>query len=230
MKSLVRFLKKNSISLLTLIIVFLAFQWLYGAYGDLRYAQRIYVSREQSYDVIAFGDSLVEGIGARQLEGFVSILSERTGVPIYNAGIRRDTTTLALERLDEDVLSYNPKIVILVLGSNDFIRSTIPNEQVYKNLRMIIRRIRESGSEVLYGYVKTGIWRDDHREVVRALVEEEGAIFIPDILDEVLFHKSLLSDPLHPNDAGYKIVADRFEAPLRILLEKYNLLQSPVIE
>ena len=61
--------------------------------------------------VIAFGDSLVEGVGATAGHDVVSVLSERLGTPIINAGRRGDTTASALARLDGAVLSRNPRVV-----------------------------------------------------------------------------------------------------------------------
>ena len=62
--------------------------------------------------MVAFGDSLVAGRGAPAGRDFVSLLSERLGVPIINAGHSGDTTRAAMTRLDSDVLSRDPRIVI----------------------------------------------------------------------------------------------------------------------
>ena len=45
--------------------------------------------------IIAFGDSLVQGIGATPGNDIVSVLSRRLGVPIVNAGRSGDTTGAA---------------------------------------------------------------------------------------------------------------------------------------
>ena len=67
-------------------------------------------------NIIAFGDSLVVGHGASPGNDFVSILSDRLGHPIINAGRNGDTTQTGLERLQPEVLSRDPRIVILLLG------------------------------------------------------------------------------------------------------------------
>ena len=71
--------------------------------------------------IIAFGDSLVEGRGATPGNDFVAVLSRRLGVPIINAGRSGDTAGAALSRLDHAVLARSPRVVIVLLGGNDFL-------------------------------------------------------------------------------------------------------------
>ena len=72
--------------------------------------------------IIVFGDSLVAGRGARAGQDFVSVLSRRLGTTIVNAGQSGDTTGAALARLERDVLALNPRIVVVLLGGNDYLR------------------------------------------------------------------------------------------------------------
>ena len=83
--------------------------------------------------IIAFGDSLVQGVGASPGHDIVSVLSRRLGVPIVNAGRSGDTTGAALTRLDSAVLSRNPRIVIVLLGGNDMLRR-VPRATTFDNL------------------------------------------------------------------------------------------------
>ena len=78
--------------------------------------------------IVAFGDSLVEGRGATPGRDFVSLLARRLNTRIVNAGRSGDTTAAALARLDSDVLSRDPKVVIVLLGGNDYLRR-VPTEQ-----------------------------------------------------------------------------------------------------
>lgn len=72
-----------------------------------------------SGSIVAFGDSLTEGVGATSGNDYVSQLERLSGESIINAGVRGDTTRSALERVDSDVLSEDPSIVIVWLGGND---------------------------------------------------------------------------------------------------------------
>src|SRR5919199_350459 len=66
-------------------------------------------------NVIAFGDSLTAGYGAQAGEDYPSRLSALIGVPVINAGVSGDTTQSALARIDSDVLSRDPRLVIVGL-------------------------------------------------------------------------------------------------------------------
>ena len=70
--------------------------------------------------IICFGDSLTEGVGAESGEDYPSVLSRELGLPVINAGQRGDTTAEALARISDAVLSKNPRLVIVLLGGNDF--------------------------------------------------------------------------------------------------------------
>jgi lysophospholipase L1-like esterase len=45
-------------------------------------------------------------------------------------------------------------------------------------------------------------------------------MYVPNILDGILSSPSLMSDYVHPNDAGYQRIAERLENELRPLLPK----------
>src|SRR3954470_13502810 len=74
--------------------------------------------------IIAFGDSLTAGYGASPGEDYPSRLSGRIRANGINAGVSVDTTDSAAERLDGDVLGHDPRIVIVGLGGNDYLRGT----------------------------------------------------------------------------------------------------------
>jgi acyl-CoA thioesterase-1 len=167
--------------------------------------------------VVAFGDSLVVGRGASDGQDFVSLLSRRTGVPIVNAGRSGDTTGGALARL-QNVLALDPRIVIVLLGGNDFLRR-VPVEQTFENLGTIVERIRGQGSSVILVGVSVGVLSDPYAARYEALAQRTESGLVPGILDGLIGDSSLMSDPVHPNDRGYAILADRVEPILRELLE-----------
>ncbi len=168
--------------------------------------------------IIVFGDSLVEGVGASPGRDFVSLLSSRLGVPIVNAGRRGDTTASALARLDVAVLAQRPRVVIVLLGGNDFLRR-VPRETTFDNLRTIVGRIRERGAAVVLVGVKVDLLRDSYGAEYERLADEMSAVAVPDILEGILGRASRMSDNLHPNDRGYEIIADRLEPVLRDLVQ-----------
>lgn len=167
--------------------------------------------------IIAFGDSLVEGRGASPGHDFVSLLARRVRTRIINAGRSGDTTRAALDRLQQDVLSRDPKIVIVLLGGNDFLRG-VPVEDTFRNLQTIVERIRARGAAVIVVGVSVGLLSDPYADEYRAVARRTSAGLVPDILDGLLGNGQLMADSIHPNDRGYAIIAERIEGPLRVLL------------
>lgn len=168
--------------------------------------------------IIAFGDSLVAGRGATAGNDFVSVLSDRLRVPIVNAGRSGDTTATALARLNRDVLSRDPKVVIVLLGGNDFLRH-VPREETFNNLSTIVDRIRQRGAAVVLVGISVGVFVDPYGDGFEDLARRGSAALVPDILADIVGRGNLMSDAIHPNDRGYAIMADRVEPVLRRLID-----------
>jgi lysophospholipase L1-like esterase len=63
--------------------------------------------------------------------------------PIINAGVPGDTTVRAMTRLEQDVLSKSPRMVLITLGGND-LKNRTSKESAYQNLKNIIVSIQLS--------------------------------------------------------------------------------------
>jgi lysophospholipase L1-like esterase len=61
--------------------------------------------------------------------------------------------------------------------------------------------------------VQSGIIGDGRGEDFAAVAEKTGAVYFPDILDGIFGDSRYMSDPIHPNDAGYARIAERL-API----------------
>ena len=170
-------------------------------------------------NIIFFGDSLVEGQGASPGNDLPSLLSKKIDEPVLNAGKGGDTTGSALNRLEQDVLSQNPRLVIILLGGNDILRQ-IPPDEVYKNLSIIIDKIKARGSAVLLLGVRGGLFGDPYKDVFETLAKEKQIDYIPDILNGIIGRADLMSDPIHPNDRGYAKIADRIEPAVHEILTR----------
>ncbi|MEK7569588.1 MAG: GDSL-type esterase/lipase family protein [Patescibacteria group bacterium] len=168
--------------------------------------------------IIAFGDSLVEGVGATEGNAFPAKLGKLVGEPILNMGHAGDTTEDGLRRLTE-VLSENPRIVLLLLGGNDFL-GKIPAEQTFINLDKIIARLQESGVLVILLGVRGGFLTDQYDQRYEELAKKRGALYVPNVLKGLLSHDEFMSDSIHPNDAGYKKIAEKIYPVLQKALGK----------
>src|SRR3989338_815658 len=159
--------------------------------------------------IIAFGDSLTAGVGASAGHDWPAIVSATLGIDIQNAGVAGDTTADALLRMGRDVLVKRPSIVVVLLGGNDFLRS-VPAETTAANLKTIVARIQNgTGAVVVLAGVQSGYWGDSFASVFRRLADETGAVYAPDVLRGIVNNPFLSDDLLHPNDAGYAVVANR---------------------
>ncbi|MBW3672257.1 MAG: arylesterase [Acidobacteria bacterium] len=170
-------------------------------------------------EIIAFGDSLTAGYGAGAGDDYPSKLSAMTGIAIANAGVSGDTTESALKRLDHDVLDGDPRIVIVGLGGNDYLRS-VPLSTTEANLRTIIDRIQNRGAMVVLLGFRFPSLNANYGAMYERVAEEEGVLFIPDMLDGILGDPSLKSDSIHPNARGYEIMAERVSGPFTTLVRK----------
>ena len=167
--------------------------------------------------IVAFGDSLVEGVGATEGNDFVSLVSREIGEPIINMGVSGNTTQLGLDRLDE-VLAKDPKIVILLLGGNDFIRR-VPRATTEGNLRTMIERIQARGAIVVLLGVRGGILSDGFDAMYEDLAATYGTAYVPDVLDGLFGKNEFMADGIHPNDRGYQVIAERVAKEVEPLLE-----------
>ena len=169
--------------------------------------------------IVAFGDSLVEGLGASNGNDWVSILSDRYAFPIMNKGKKEDTTRSAQARLDHDVLQHDPFLVILLLGGNDII-FRIPKKETFLNLGNMIDRIHQHGAGVLLVGVRGGIVVDAFEGQFQDLAEKKAIPFIANVLEGILEDTRLMSDQLHPNDAGHRIIAERIDSSLSPVIQQ----------
>lgn len=158
-------------------------------------------------NIIAFGDSLVSGYGATRGKDLPSLLSTRLGVPVLNMGRSGDTTAEAQGRLSR-VLSEHPDVVLIVLGGNDVLQG-VPMETTKSNLASMIETLQRDNIEVVLAGVMGGLGNDPFYAMFQDLSKSYGVALVPNILNGVFGHQDLMSDQIHPNDAGYAKVADK---------------------
>lgn len=168
--------------------------------------------------ILVFGDSLVEGVGSTKGHDFPRLLAAGLGEPVLNFGVAGDTTQDGLDRLSE-ARKENPKLVILVLGGNDFLQK-VPREQTFANLEKIIISFQSDGAAVMIVSVRSGIIGGGADSEYEAVAKKTGAAYEEDILKGVFGNVSLMSDAVHPNDAGYAKITERLLPEIRELLKK----------
>ena len=196
-------MRPRAVILVVIIILLTAI----GIYYFARNEKTITNYPSSGTDIIAFGDSLVEGLGSTSGNDFVSLLSREIGEPIVNLGNAGDTTADGLARISQ-LDEYNPKVVLLLLGGNDHLKK-IPVVDTFKNLATLIENIHARGAVVLLLGVRGGLFNDKFDTEFEILQENYNTAFVPDVLGGLFGNDKYMSDTIHPNDIGYGMIADR---------------------
>lgn len=158
--------------------------------------------------IVVLGDSLAAGFGVKPEECYVALLADRFGVPIVNAGVSGDTTAGGLARLQQDVLSHAPRVVIVELGGNDILRR-VPSAETEANLTAIIEAVQRAGAAVVLVGVDGPLGMGAMTPTMRALSRRYGTAIVPGVLSGILGTPRLMFDQIHPNAAGHALMADR---------------------
>jgi acyl-CoA thioesterase I len=162
--------------------------------------------------IVAFGDSLTSGYQMAPGDSYPEQLSRLIERPVVNRGVSGNTTADGLARLDTEVLTENPRLVLLSLGANDMLRR-LPIDETFANLRQIVDRIQARGAlVVLIGVEGYPLVHGDYGARYRALARDTGCVYVPDMLDGVFGDPQLMVDQIHPNAAGYARIARRIDS------------------
>ena len=177
--------------------------------------------------VVFFGDSITD---IWKLEDYFP------GKPYINRGIGGQTTPQMLVRFRQDVIDLHPKVVVILAGTNDIAGNTGPMtleniEANYSSLAELARvhNIRVVFSSVLpvhnYTPKSPDFFAQRPPEKILALnrwLKDYCAAnvltyldyFTPMVDDQGLLKRDLAEDGLHPNPAGYKMMAPLAEAAI----------------
>ena len=181
--------------------------------------------------IVGFGDSLTFGFPYSPRYSWLHIVGKRTGAKTINKGVCGETTADMLVRFRPAAWAEKPDFVIIMGGSNDAFAGIVP-EEVAANLQLMAERAIANQVTPLLGLpvpcdfpeeelleeyrrwmrqyaAKTGIGLIDFYQVLR---QENGGI-------KTGYHV----DGVHPNEAGYRLMAD---AAVGTLLQVYKIQES----
>tara|TARA_R100000900_G_scaffold146543_1_gene137616 strand:+ start:1018 stop:1647 length:630 start_codon:yes stop_codon:yes gene_type:complete len=170
--------------------------------------------------VLAFGDSVTHGTGAPEGADYPRHLAALSGWQVINAGVPGDTAQAARERLPGLLRAHQPQLVIVELGGNDFLRKR-PDHAVEADLRAILAQVAEHGAlPVLVAVPRLSLLRAsvgalNDASLYADLAQETGVLLVPDVFSEVLSDAELRADAIHPNAAGYRVLAEGIARALR---------------
>lgn len=176
------------------------------------------LAAEEPVTVLALGDSLTQGYGLPQDEGFVPQLQhwlaeQGHDAQLINGGVSGDTTAGGLSRVE---WSLTPEVdaMIVALGGNDVLRGIAP-EVARANLDGILAVARDHGIAVMLVPMRApGNYGPDYKAdfdaIYPELAAEYGAIPAPGFFDILMGEGGdpstiadlMQGDGIHPNARG----------------------------
>lgn len=147
-------------------------------------------------------------------------------IKYVNAGIGGTDSYLGVHRVDEQLLSHNPDVVIVEFSVNDV--DKVMNKYSYDSL---VRKILKSESApaviLLFTTMENGTsMQDTHKEIGTAynlpMISYREAVY-PEVAAGTLNWADISPDDIHPNDAGHNIINQLLS---RYLNDVYNKLDS----
>jgi lysophospholipase L1-like esterase len=157
--------------------------------------------------VLAYGDSLTRGTGADAGEDYPSLLGGMLERTVINAGVPGELSAEGLERLPGVLARYQPELVVLCHGGNDFLRR-LDRQKTAANLAAMIEQIRDSGAEVVLVGVPQPGFGLAIPEFYQQLAERYAIPYEDSILLDLLGDRDMKSDAIHPNATGYRLMAE----------------------
>ena len=161
------------------------------------------------------------------------------GKPYINRAIGGQTTPQMLVRFRQDVIALKPKVVVILAGTNDIAGNTGPAtlEMIENNLASMSELAKANGIRVVLASVLPVYryaWRPSIRQPAQTVValnrwmrdyaRRNGHVYLDyhaAMADERLGMRGDLSgDGVHPNDAGYRVMAPLTEAAIRDALRQ----------
>jgi len=164
--------------------------------------------------ILAFGDSLTHGNGAKENESYTAVLAGLISRKVINAGISGEESEPGLKRLPSLLEKHSPQMLILCHGGNDLLRKKNINK-MEANIRNMIQLAKDRNIPVvMLGVPKPGLFLSSF-EVYKKIADSTDIIFIEDVIPEVLGDNALKSDTVHPNKEGYRVMAETINEVLR---------------
>jgi lysophospholipase L1-like esterase len=178
---------------------------------------------------LAFGDSITDGQGSSDGQGYVEKLLNLLGPHFGRADVQKwgrsaDTSIESAGATGTPLRSTRPAYTLILFGTNDWhdsrCKDMTPDCFTIDALDSIVQDVKAFGSLPVLGTlppvnpdlapVSRNEWVETMNEKIRALAQQEGVLLAdlhgafsaqPDLA-------SLFADDVHPNNAGFEVIAE----------------------
>lgn len=186
--------------------------------------------------VVFFGDSITD---------IWNLVESFPGKPYINRGIGGQTTSQMLVRFRQDVIELDPKVVVILAGTNDIAGNSGPisNEDIEANYASLAELARAHNIPVIFSSVlpvhnytpraqdffaqrpmsrilALNAWLKDYCTANKLIYLDYFSAMVD---DKGLLRKDLADDGLHPNKAGFAIMAPMAEKAIEKALDQTSL-------
>lgn len=188
--------------------------------------------------VVFMGDSITERWGREG--GFFP------GKPYINRGIKGQTTPQMLVRFRADVIALQPKVVVILGGTNDIAGNTGPTtlDAIEDNIMSMVDLAKANGIQVVLASILPAIdypWRPGVEPAgkiaalnawIKDCASKRDLIFL-DYYSAMVDEKGALKgeltfDGVHPNETGYRVMTPLAEKVIAQALQRAETNRSAV--
>jgi lysophospholipase L1-like esterase len=182
--------------------------------------------------VVFMGDSITDNWGRKYGKFF-------EGKPYINRGIGGQTTPQMLIRFRADVIALKPQVVVILAGTNDIAGNTgvMTLEAIEDNLASMAELAKANNIRVVFAsvmpvcdYIRTQTVQRPPEKIIalNAWIKDYAAknnhiyldYYSAMLDDKQMLRQEITDDGLHPNAAGYEIIAPLAEKAIAAALAK----------
>lgn len=171
--------------------------------------------------ILCVGDSITLGYGGTI--SYPSYLQASVGdkATVVNAGKLGEQTSGGVSRINSLVKTYKPNYTLIMEGANDSIWGVSPSTLKF-NLARMVSTAQFYGSIAIISTITPDTRKTDtggalvlsYNSAIAQLAREAGITLVDSYSNVVGNWANLNYDGLHPNNAGYQIIANGFSAAL----------------
>ena len=107
-------------------------------------------------------------------------------------------------------LNFHMTLSLLIIRIINNINVNYRNFKKKIEFERIVQLIQKHGAKVIIGGLKFANGDRGFGKGYEKLAEQTGATLIPNIYEGIFGNRNLMSDPIHPDNKGYTIIAQRF--------------------